>query len=248
MNSRWHGFHSDSSHLEGFRCHRGRDWWHSQECILPRIFQPGLLCPGLDHYSGAWTSWVKRCHGVQFVTVCWLVPEDGCSSCWCLQRLGAQNVICTGTATHQCCYYSTAPITNRDCGQVLCTAVGLRFVLVMHGWQHSQHSQLTSRKLAKQESHHGTDHKIIKCSGHFRTCSISFVAKPVKDFHGLNVCQSIRSQPAVAFFVANTYYILTLLVLIWPYRPFCGEVAVQNLKVVSQLFPTQFKLEKHGVL
>lgn len=28
--------------------------------------------------------------------------------------------------------------------------------------------------------------------------------------------------------------------LIWPYRPFCGEVAVQNLKVVSQLFPTQF--------
>lgn len=27
------------------------------------------------------------------------------------------------------------------------------------------------------------------------------------------MCQSIRSQPAVAFFVANTYYILTLLVL-----------------------------------
>lgn len=137
---------------EDFRCHRGRDWWHSQECILPRIFQPGLFCPGLDHYSGAWTSWVKRCHGVQFVDL-YLVPEDGCSSCcffkdWGLKMLFAQKLPHINTAISQQLRLQTVIVDKcyvLQSGSALC-------LWCMDG-NIVQHSQLTSRKLAKQESH-----------------------------------------------------------------------------------------------
>lgn len=219
---------------EGFRCHRGRDWWHSQECVLPRIFQPGLFCPGLDHYSGAWTSWEKI---VSWRAVCWLVPKDGGSSCWCLQRLGAKML-----------FAQKLPHINTAIGQQLPlqTVIVDKCYVLQSGsalclWCMDGNIVRLPAENQRSKSHTRYRSQNIKCSRHFWTCSIAFVAKPVKDFHGLSVCQSIRSQPAVVFFLetrlkhSNFCSYMTLLTFLAKW---------QNLKVVSQLFPTQWSCIK----